>query len=150
SAAAYARLDLEAVAVVADQTAQRIELLIDLDDNVRRLRVTRGVGERFLDHAVQRRLHRRRQALRDAGAHVDRNARATRYRCREELDRGEPGEVVEHHRPQLMGQVPQLLLGLIEDLLALLDLGCGRGYLARQRRELQVHGHQQLPRIVVQ
>src|SRR5205823_12314134 len=78
------------------------------------------------------------------------NARATRYRCREELDRGEPAEVVEHHRPQLMGQVPQLLLGLIEDLLALLDLGCGRGYLARQRCELQVHGHQQLPRIVVQ
>src|SRR5256885_5191355 len=68
----------------------------------------------------------------------------------QKLDRREPSEVIEHHRPQLVGQVPQLLLGLIEELLALLDLRLGRGHLARHLRELQVHRHQQLARIVVQ
>jgi len=46
--------------------------------------------------------------------------------------------------------VPQLLLGLIEEFLALLDLRLGRRYLTRHLRELQVHRHQQLSGIVVQ
>src|SRR5207248_3841439 len=75
-----------------------------------RMRMLDDVREGFLDNAIERRLRLRGQALvSKAGLEAYGNARLRAEGLRQALERGPEAEVVEHLRPQLDCQAPDVV-----------------------------------------
>src|SRR5712691_3732441 len=113
---------VEPRAVVMDGAAQDAALAREGDRDAARLRVLRHVRQRLLNDTVERGLGRRREP-----------------------------EVVEDRRAQLVGEVPQLLLDLVEEPTHLVQAlrRAGRE-VARDVGEHDVHGRQELAGLVVE
>ena len=79
------------------------------------LRVPRHVRERFLHDAVERGLGRRREPRPGRPRDRDPEPGALRDAVRQELERRLEPEVVEDGGPQLVREVPELLLDLVEE-----------------------------------
>src|SRR5438552_3451289 len=112
-----ARMDgphVEPHAVVADGAPELAAASRERDRHPRRLRVLRHVGQRFLHDAIERRLGRRGQPRARRALDPDVEPGSAGHTVGEELEGGLEPEIVEDGRTQLVGQVPQLLLDLVQ------------------------------------
>ena len=109
------------------------------------------VVERFLRDPIERDLHRRRQASAELAAHPDGHPGTPAHVLGKKLQRGHEPEPIEHHRPQLVGDVAQLRLDLAQEPLHPVEtLAVVRRQLVRDVGDCDVHRGEKLSGLVVQ
>src|SRR5689334_19853022 len=141
----------EAAPVVVHAAAHPGRRELQLDGGAARVRVLDGVVQRLLHDPVQRGLDARGQALLRLRGHRDRQPGALGDLLRQEFERGDQPQVVEHGRPQLVRQVAQLPVDSAQQLLDLVEaLARGGRQVAGDVGQQDVHRGQQLAGLVVQ
>src|SRR6266852_2162944 len=142
---------VEAHAIVLDQTGQPGQVAAEFDGHVLGARMPGHVGERLLDDPVQRGLDVRCKPLFHETLEMDGNTRALGDPLGEELQRRHQPQIIQHRRPQVTGDSPQLLIGPIEDGADLRHALLHRGArsLSRGRRHRQPRCVEELPGLVM-
>ena len=108
------------------------------------------VGQRLLHDPVQTGLDVRSEPAVERALEMDPDPGARRDAFGEELERRHQAEIVENRRPQVVGELPQLLLGAVEDRFDLGEaLPHGRTGGVGGCRDRQAGRVEQLPGLVV-
>src|SRR5437016_5395096 len=137
-------------AVVPDRATQHELVSPRTDPDIACLCMFRGVGQGFLDDAVEGDLGGAGEPSRKGHLDVDGQMGAFGNSFGQEADRRYPAEIIQDRWPKFMGIPPQLLFHLVEqffDLPHLLFLPFRQ--FPRDVGERQMHRHQELPGFVV-
>src|SRR5205814_22250 len=141
----------ETDAVIAHGERYALRGVANLDVRCARPGVLDHVVERFLRDPIERDLHRRRQASAELAAHPDGHPGTPAHVLGKKLQRGHEPEPIEHHRPQLVGDVAQLRLDLAQEPLHPVEtLAVVRRQLVRDVGDCDVHRGEKLSGLVVQ
>src|SRR5205823_6107816 len=141
----------ETDAVIAHGTRYALGGLAKLDVRRARAGVLDHVVERFLRDPIERDLHGGRQASGELAAHRDGHPGTPADVLGKKLQRRHEPEPIEHHRPQLVGEVAQLRFDLAQEPLHLVEtLAMTRRQFVRDVGDRHVHRGEQLSGLVVQ
>src|SRR5437867_9803013 len=121
----------------------------DRDPCLRGPRVSTDVREPLLDDAIDGRFHRRWKPGLETVVQNDSQPLASPHSIDQESERGDQTRLVEHRGAKLVGEVPELILHLVEALRHLGQLPLNRGgSVARSLLQSQMNGYEERPRFI--